>query len=105
MKKKEVSWPGRLTIMKQETAFNRNDQRRYEMHKEKIKDRGEKAKCTDSTFSQTGQGMFEMMKKCCMGQSEFPDCSTMMKGMKEAMRNQTCCTPNEDAAESERRKK
>jgi hypothetical protein len=51
------------------------------------------------------QSMFGMMKKCCTGQDGFPDCSGMMKGMREAMKKQSCCKPKKDAAEFKGRKK
>jgi len=72
------------------------------MQTEETKDKGEKAKSTAFGFAPMGHGMFEMMNKCCTGQGRFPDCSTMMKGMMETMRNQPCCTPREDT-QSERR--
>lgn len=69
------------------------------MHTEETKDKGEKAKSTDFGFASMGQRMFEMMNKCCTGQGGFPDCSTMMKGMMETMRNQPCCTPQTEDTE------
>lgn len=74
------------------------------MQTEETKDKGEKAKPADFGFAPTGQGMSEMMNKCCTGQGGFPDCATMMKGMMETMRNQPCCTSEEDT-QSEGRKK
>jgi len=75
------------------------------MRKKETKDKREKEKFTDFGSATMGHGMFEMIAKCCTSQNGFPDCSTMMKGMKKTMRNQPCCTPQKDAAESERRKK
>lgn len=45
--------------------------------------------------------MYEMMKKCCPGQSESADFSAMMKGMKEM-----CCGPatENNKVEAESRK-
>ncbi|MFZ2198292.1 MAG: hypothetical protein WAV13_11195 [Thermodesulfovibrionales bacterium] len=75
------------------------------MHSKKTKDKGDKAQSTDFRFATPGHGMFEMMKKCCAGGGGFPDCSSEMESIMEAMTKQHCCTPNEDAAESQRRKK
>lgn len=75
------------------------------MHAEETKDKGEKEKSNGFNCAPLGHGMFEMMRKCCAGRGEFPDCSTLMEGMMEAMKKQQCCTPNKDAAESDRRKK
>jgi hypothetical protein len=86
-----------------ETDLNHKDYRRYEMHTEETKDKGGTAKSAVFGFAPMGQGMFEMMNKCCTGRGGFPDCSTMTKGMMETMRNQPCCTPREDT-QSERRK-
>lgn len=71
------------------------------MHTEKIKDKGEKETSNGFNCAPLGHEMFEMMKKCCASRGGFPDCSTEM----EALMKQHCCTPNEDAVESERRKK
>ena len=75
------------------------------MHAQKTKDKGEKEKSSGFNCAPLGQGMFEMMKKCCAGRGGFSDCSAGMESMMEAMTKQHCCTPNKDAAESERRKK
>lgn len=105
MKKKEVSWPGATDHHKQEIKFNHKDYRRHEMHKEETKDKGAKAKSTDFGFAPTSDRMLEMMNTCCAGRGGFPYCSTGMEGMMKAMTKQHCCTTNEDATESERRKK
>ena len=74
------------------------------MRAEETKNKGDKAKSTDFGFAPTGRRMFEMMSKCCAGQGGFPDCSAMMKGMMETMRNQSCCTPPKEGTKFERRK-
>ncbi len=74
------------------------------MHTDETKDKGEKAKATDSGFAPMGQRMFEMMGKCCTSQGGFPDCSTMMKGMMQAMGNQPC-KPSTKDTESDGSKK
>ncbi len=74
------------------------------MHAEETKGKGDKTKSDDSGFASMGQRMFEMMSNCCGVRGGFPDCSTPMEGMMEAMKKQHC-TPDKDAAESERRKK
>jgi hypothetical protein len=53
----------------------------------------------------TGQKMLGMMNKCCARQDWVRDCSGMMKGMREAVKKQSCCTPKKDAAEFKGRKK
>jgi len=72
------------------------------MQTEETKDKGEKAKSTVFGSAPMGHGMFEMMSERCTSQGGFPDCSTMMKGMMETMRNQPCCTSRENT-QSERR--
>jgi len=74
------------------------------MHEEEAKDKGDKAKAADFGFPPKSQRMFEMMSKCCTGQGGFPACSTMMKGMMETMKNQPCCTSEEDTQFERRRK-
>ncbi len=74
------------------------------MHAEKTKDKGDKTKSTDFGFSPMGQGMFEMMNKCCAGQGGFPDCSGMMKSMMGTMKNQPCCASEEDTHFKRRKK-
>jgi hypothetical protein len=74
------------------------------MHTEETKDGGDKAKSTNFGFAPLGQGMPEMMGKCCTGKGGFPNCSTMMKNMMEAMKNQPCCTPKKEDTESDGRK-
>ena len=37
------------------------------------------------------QKMFEKMGKCCAASGGSLDCTTMMKRMKEVMKNQPCC--------------
>lgn len=39
------------------------------------------------------QKIFKETGKCCCSPEGFPDCSTMMKRMMEAAKNQTCCEP------------
>ncbi len=68
------------------------------MHTEETKKKGERA-TADLGSVPMDQRMFEMMNKCCTGQGGFPDCSTMMKGMMETMRNQPCCTPQTEDTE------
>jgi hypothetical protein len=75
------------------------------MQAEKTKNRREDTESTAFGSTPMGNGIFGIMKKCCTGQDGFPDCSTMMKGMMEAMKKQPCCMPKKDAAESEGRKK
>ncbi|MFI5294639.1 MAG: hypothetical protein ACHQ0Y_06380 [Thermodesulfovibrionales bacterium] len=75
------------------------------MQMKEIKDKGDKAKSADFGFSPKGQRMFEMMSTCCAGQGGFPDCSTMMKGMMEAMRSRPCCTPKTEDTEFDGSKK
>ena len=75
------------------------------MDKKETKDEGAKSKSPDFGFAPMGHGMLELMNTCCPGQGGIPDCSTMMKGMMEAMRNQPCCAPEKDAAEFEGRTK
>lgn len=75
------------------------------MHTKATKDKKDEANFTDFGLGPMGQGMFEMMKKCCAGRGGFPDCSTGMEGMLEAMKKQHCCKPDKDAAEPERKKK
>ncbi len=65
---------------------------------------GEKAKSGGSSFGPMGRGMSELMKKCCAGRGGFPGCETGMEAMMEEMKKH-CCTPDEDAAEAERKKK
>lgn len=65
------------------------------MDTEETKEKRGKANSTDFGFVPMGQGMFEMMNKCCTGEGGFPDCS-MMKSMMDAMRLQPCCTPKEE---------
>lgn len=71
----------------------------------KTKDEGEKETFNGFNSALLGHGMFEMMKKCYAGRGGFLHCSTDMQGVMESMRKQHCCASNEDAAESERRKK
>ena len=63
------------------------------MYTEETKDKGEKANSTDFEFPPMGQRMCEMMSKCCAGKGEFPDCSVMMKNMRETAKHQSCCGP------------
>ena len=74
------------------------------MHAQKTKDKGEKEKSSGFNCAPLGEGMFEMMKKCCAGRGGFSDCSALMEGMMEEMKKQHCM-PNKDAAESVKRKK
>jgi hypothetical protein len=87
-----------------ETDFNhKEDYRRYEMDTEETKDKGDRANSTDFGFTTMGQGMFEMMNKCCTGQGGFPDCS-MMKSMIHATKNQPCCTSKKEDIPPKNRK-
>ncbi len=70
------------------------------MNTANTKARRAKAKPSAFGFGQMGHGMSEMMTKCCTGRGGFPDCSTMTEEMKKH-----CCTPQKDAAQSERKKK
>ncbi len=70
------------------------------MNTENTEARKEKTKSNAFGFGSMGHGMSEMMTKCCTSQGSFPDCSTMMEEMKKH-----CCTPQKDAAQSERKKK
>ena len=74
------------------------------MHTEETKDKGDKAQPSDFGFGPMGQGMFEMMNKCCAGRGGFPACSTMMKSMMETMKNQPCCAPKTEDTAFEGRK-
>lgn len=56
------------------------------MNSEKRARQGQKAGNEGCRVPEDFQGMFEMMKKCCMGRGVPPDCADMMKEMKE-----TCC--------------
>ena len=75
------------------------------MQTEETKDKGDTAKSADCGFAPMGQGMFEMMNKCCKSQGGFPDCSTMMKTMMEATGNKSCCAPKTEDTERDGRKK
>ena len=75
------------------------------MDTDKANEKGNKATSADSGCAPTGHGMFEMMSKCCTGQGGSPDCSTMMKGMMEAMKEHSCCSPETGDAGAERREK
>jgi hypothetical protein len=74
------------------------------MRTKEAKDKADKAQSADFGFSPMGQGMAEMMSRCCAGRGGSPDCPGMMKKMMEAMTGQHCA-PDEDADESERKKK
>jgi hypothetical protein len=74
------------------------------MRTEETKDKGDKAKSTDFGFAAMGPGMFEMMSKCCMGPGGGTDCSAMMKGMRETMKNGPCGKGKKEDTESDRRK-
>jgi hypothetical protein len=63
------------------------------MQEEETQGKGDKAQTAGFGCFPMGQGMVEMMSRCCAGQGEFPDCSAMMKNMMEAAKNQPCCTP------------
>ncbi len=75
------------------------------MNTDKANEKGDKVKSDDSGCTPTGHGMFEMMKKCCEGQSCSPDCSTMMKGMMEAIGSHPCGSRKTGDTGSERREK
>ncbi len=75
------------------------------MDTDKANEKKDKAGSADSGCAPTGHEMFEMMSKCCEGQSGSPDCSTMMKGMMEAMRSHPCGSSKTGDTEPERRKK
>jgi hypothetical protein len=75
------------------------------MHTKETNEKGDKAKSADPGFAPMSHKMFEMMNACCTGQGGFPDCSTMMKGMREEGGGQPCCESGTEDAESERRKK
>lgn len=66
------------------------------MKTEETKDNQDKAQSADSGCAPMGQGMFEMISKCCAGQGDSTDCSSMMKGMMETMNKRSCCTSKED---------
>ncbi len=74
------------------------------MRTEETKDKGEKEKSTGFNCAQPGHGISGMMTKCCAGRDGFPDCLSMMEGMREEMKKQHCMQ-NEDAAESVKGKK
>jgi hypothetical protein len=67
------------------------------MKTEETKDNREGAKSMDFGCAPLGQGMVEMMRKCCTGQGGSPDCSSMMKNMMETMNKQACCASKEDS--------
>ena len=73
------------------------------MDTDKTNEKKDKAKSADSGCATMGHGMFEMMSKCCAGQGAFPDCSAKMKGMMEAMKSHSCCSPKTGDAGPERR--
>jgi hypothetical protein len=73
------------------------------MQTEETKDKGKKENSSGFCCSPMGQGMSEMMKKCCAGRGGFSGCPTEMEGMMEEMKKQ-CCMPHKDADESERKK-
>ncbi len=76
------------------------------MHTKETKDEENTGKNMDFKGGPMKQMMSEMMSKYCTGQGGgFPDCLAMMKSMMEAKTNQSCCTPDKDAAESEERTK
>jgi hypothetical protein len=72
---------------------------------EETHEKEDKAKSADSGCAPMGHEMFEMMSKCCTGQGDSADCSTMMKGMMEKMRSHPCCLSGTGDTESERREK
>jgi hypothetical protein len=74
------------------------------MHAEETKDKKEKTRSTDFGFIPSGHGLSEMMNKCCTGQGGFSACSTMMKGMMDAMKKQPCCASEEDTQFEEKKK-
>jgi hypothetical protein len=75
------------------------------MDTDKTNEKGDKAQSADSGCAPTGHGMFEMMSKCCTGQDGSPDCSAIMKGMMEAMKGHSGCSPKTGDVGPERRGK
>ncbi len=73
------------------------------MREKKRKGKADRGNAAAFNFAPMGQGISEMMTKCCAG-GGFPDCATAMKGVMEQMKTQ-CCTPDKDAAEFQGRKK
>lgn len=75
------------------------------MQAKKTKRKGDKANFNDFGDGSMGQKMFEMMGRCCAGRGGNPDCSTVMEGMMETMKKQSCCTSNDAAGGYGRKKK
>ena len=75
------------------------------MNAEETSRKDDKTKSATSGCGAMSHGMFEMMSECCTGPGGSPDCSTMMKGMREKMRSRPCCPPGTGDTESERREK
>jgi hypothetical protein len=63
------------------------------MHTDGTDEKRDKTKSADHGFGTMGKRMSEMMSACCAGQGGLSDCSAMMKGMTETMKNQPCCKP------------
>ncbi len=74
------------------------------MREKKGKEKAAKGKASAFNFAPMGQGISGMMTKCCAGRGGFPDCATVMKGIMEQM-NKRECTPDNDAAGFQGRKK
>lgn len=68
------------------------------MKTEKTKDNGTKEGCADfgCCDPENFKKMFEMMNKCCPGQSDSTDFSAMMSGMMKNMMEMRCGSKTED---------
>jgi hypothetical protein len=68
------------------------------MKTEKTKDNGTKERCADfgCCDPENFKKMFEMMNKCCPGQSNSTDLSAMMSGMMKNMMEMCCGSKTED---------
>ncbi len=74
------------------------------MREKKRNEKADEENVNAFNFAPMGHGISEMMPKYCAGQGGFPDCATVMKGIMDQMRKQDC-TPDNDAAEFQGRKK
>ena len=86
------------------TYLNLGECGRHEMRKANRKEKAGKERVNAFNFTPPGNGISEMMAKCCAGPGGFPECAAFMKGIVEQMKKQDS-PPDDDAAEFQGRKK
>ena len=65
----------------------------------------DKTKSDKSGTAPDASGLFEMMKKCCIGEEKFSNCSAVLKSRMGAMTSMPCCGPGREKTGPDRREK